>query len=269
MQVAELQRLAASYAALARHARDLEAAHERSQRAGARVVVGAAGIDHWTDQDLLNFQAMAGRLGMRAADLLLVLYSESGLKPYAAAKNADGYPVAVGLNQLTSVVNSALGLTEDERIALLDKTVAEQLPYVEKSLRVFNKYKLPDAGALYALNFAPARLAQGADGNVVLYDSQKDPAAYASNKGVDHGKKGFINIEDMRVALRRNRNAADFQKALARYKAVTGDQQDPLIWPPPTGSGEAEGSPWPWLLGGLVVIGAGVVAYKRFHKARP
>lgn len=270
MQVVDLQRLAASYAALARQARDVEAARERAQRAGGyRVITGAAGIDQWSDQDLLDFQAMANRLGIRPADLLLVLYSESALKPSSAARNADGYPVAVGLNQITAILNSSLGLTEDDRIALLDKTVGEQLPYVEKSLRMFNKYKLPDAGALYTLNFAPARLARGTDGNVVLYDSKADPSAYQSNKNADIGKKGFINIEDMRIALRRNQHHTDFLKALARYQAVTGDTQDPVIFPPPSGSGSSdeEGSPWPWLLGGVVVIGAGVVAYRRYHKA--
>jgi len=267
MQVADLQRLAASYAALARYARDVESARERTQRAGARTITGAAGIDQWTDQDLLDFQAMANRLSLRPADLLLVLYSESALKPSSAARNKDGYPIAVGLNQITAILNSSLGLTEDDRIALLDKTVSEQLPYVEKCLRMFNKYKLPDAGALYTLNFAPARLARGTDGNVVLYDSKADPSAYQSNKNADIGKKGFINIEDMRIALRRNLHHTDFLKALARYKAVTGDNQEPVIFPPPPADASEEGSPWPWLLGGIVVIGAGVVAYRRFHKA--
>lgn len=259
VDVARVQRAAATYAAMARQ-RHLQGAVEFAR-------TGGSGIDQWTDQDLLDFRAMAQRLNLRPADLLLVLFCESALKPTAAAKNADGYPVAVGLNQITAVLNSALGLDEDGRIALLDKTVSEQLPYVEKSLRLFaGKYPLPDAGALYTLNFAPARLAKGAAGNVVLYDSKADPSAYQSNRNADIGGKGFINIEDMRIALRRNVNNPAFLAALGRYQAVTGDTAPVIIWPPPPPEASAS-AVWPWVfsLGAAAAIVYGVVAWKRHY----
>jgi hypothetical protein len=261
VDVARIQRAAATYATMARQ-RHLQGAVELAR-------TGASGIDVWTDQDLLDFRAMAQRLNLRPADLLLVLFCESGLKPWAAtpAKTKDGYPVAVGLNQITSILNSSLGLDEESRAALLDKPVSEQLPYVERSLRLFaGKYALPDAGALYTLNFAPARLAKGADGNVVLYDSKVDPGAYNSNRPADIGNKGFINIEDMRIALRRNANNPGFLAALGRYQAVTGDTAPVIIWPPPPPE-QSAASVWPWVfsLGAAAAFVYGVVAWKRHY----
>jgi hypothetical protein len=235
--------------------------------------VSGGGIDEWTDADLQNFRAMSQRLGVRPADLLLVLYCESGLKPSAAARNSSGYPVAVGINQITAILNSSLGLTEEGRLALLDATVAEQLPYAEKSLSLFvRKYPIAnvDAGALYTLNFSPSRLARGADGRVVLYDSKVDANAYQSNRGADTEKKGWINIENMRQALRRNAATSGFKAALARYQAVTGDMQAPVIWPPPPSTTDEPSSPvWPWVLslGGAAAIMWGVIAWKKRQKA--
>jgi len=262
LDVARVQRAAAVAAAMMRQ-RQLAEAVERQ-----RDVSGAAGIDEWTDQDLVNFRAMAGRLGVRPADLLLVLYCESTLKPSAAARNSSGYPVAVGINQITSVLNSSLGLTEEGRLALLDATVAEQLPYAEKSLSLFvRKYPIAsvDAGALYTLNFSPSRLARGADGRVVLYDSKADPGAYQANKGADTEKKGWINIENMRQALRRNGAGSGFRAALARYQSVTGDTSSPVIWPPPPVTDDSSSPLWPWALslGGAAAIVWGVIVWKR------
>jgi len=237
--------------------------------AGAIDLVGAMGVDSWTDADLIAFRALSHRLGLTPADLLLVLYSESALKPSAAARNSDGYAVAVGLNQITAVLNSALGLTEDERQDMVNWSVADQLPYVERSLQLSGvlNYDLPDAGALYVANFSPARLAKGFGGNVVLYDSKTDPAAYASNKGADREKKGWINTENMRQALRTNASRPDFKAALARYQKVTGDSSTPRIWPPP--EAEKTGlSKW-WLVAALGAGAAGVHYWRKRKAASP
>jgi hypothetical protein len=235
---------------------------------GAIDLVGAMGIDNWTDADLLTFRAMSHRLGLNPADLLLVLYSESALKPSAAARGSDGYPHAVGLNQITSILNGSLGITEEQRLDMLNWSVAEQLPYVERSLYISGatKYDFPDAGALYVLNFSPARLARGYGGLVVLYDSKTDPGAYAANKNADREKKGWINTENMRQALRANAGRPDFQAALKRYQAVTGDSAEPRIWPPPDQE-EGQGISPLWYVGLAAIGTAAGVHYWRKHKA--
>lgn len=235
--------------------------------AGAIDMVGAMGIDAWSDADLLAFRAMAHRLGLNPADLLLVLYSESALKPSAAARNADGYPVAVGLNQITPVAATALGMTEDQRLDMVNWSVAGQLPFVERSLSLsgVTRYDLPDAGALYVGNFAPARLARGFGGLVVLYDSKKDPDAYASNKVLDREKKGWINAENMRQVLRTNAARPDFKAALERYQQVTGDSAVPRILPPPEGASSGP-SAW-WLVAGAAVVGLGVWRWRKGKSA--
>lgn len=203
-------------------------------------MTATSAFDKWTDDDIRFYAGMSNRLGLAAPDLLLVLFAESGLDPAmpSYAKKADGTPMAVGINQITSTLNKALGLTEAQRLDMLNWAVAKQLPYVEKSLRVSaaSRYDMPDAGGIYMANFAPARLHLGFDGNVLLYDQKLHPKQYAANAPADTEKKGWISLENMRQALRKNLGSSKFQAALARYRSVTGDTRAVRIWPPPVGN---------------------------------
>jgi hypothetical protein len=204
------------------------------------VTVTASAFDKWTDDDIRFYAGMGNRLGLAAPDLLLVLFAESALDPAmpSYAKKDDGTPMAVGINQITSTLNKALGLTEAQRLDMLNWSVSKQLPYVEKSLRLSaaSRYDMPDAGGIYVANFAPARLHLGFDGNVLLYDQKLHPNQYAANAPADTEKKGWISLENLRQALRKNLGSSKFQAALARYRSVTGDARAVRISPPPIGS---------------------------------
>lgn len=188
----------------------------------------------WNDEDFWSLGQVAADLGVPPADLLAVLFAESALDPAAVNRGADGFPVAVGLNQITGILNSALGISEAQRQTMPLWPVREQLPYVRKSFLVsgVKGYALPDAGALYLMNFAPGRASQGFGGDVVLYDSTKHPKEYAANKGADREKKGWISLENMRQMLRSSVASSAFQAALARYQGVTGDTSPPRILSP-------------------------------------
>ena len=187
----------------------------------------------WSTEDFFALGQVAADLGVPPADLLAVLYSESALDP-AARYPKTGYIDAVGLNQITSVLDSALGITEAQRQAMVGWTVGQQLPYVRKSFLAsgVKSYTIPDAGGLYVANFAPGRMAQGFGPGVVMYDAAKNPKEYTANKPLDRENKGYITLENMRQMLRGGVASAAFQAALARYSAATGDTTGPRIMDP-------------------------------------
>jgi hypothetical protein len=187
----------------------------------------------WTDDDFRAFHAIAGRQRMASADALLVLAGESGLKPSAVYRRAgDGFPVAVGLPQLTSAANTAAGITEAERLELPSKSVAYQLPIVE---RLFSNYpwtkagKTYDhAGIIYGMNFAPSIvMKRGAGRDVVLYtkgpkESGGDGVYYDQNVGLDLNKDGKITMGDLIDYMRGVAKKPVYQAGLTRLRAVTG-----------------------------------------------
>ena len=188
----------------------------------------------WTDADFAALHAVARRLRMSPADLLLVLASESGLHPWAAyrvdedgdpTKDPSGYPYAAGLNQVTKAANAALGLTEEQRTTIPTWSVARQLPLVE---RLFNAIAwtragkpYAHAGVVYAANFAPARMSE--DLGKVLYRKGVDGAAYSRNSGFDRAGKGYITVGDLVEHLRGVANGMTYKAALYRMARATRD----------------------------------------------
>ncbi len=186
----------------------------------------------WTDDDFAALASAANRLGMNPADLLLVLASESGLQPWAQYPKDSSEPIAVGLNQLTSVSDGITGLSEAERHALPSKSVAEQLPYVEKFFRgaanAYGIHAFPNATTIYLTNFAPARMSRGSAPETVIYDTS-DGAAYTLNKGFDRDGKGTITIGDLTARLSTVATQPTYLEALGRLQAVTGNTRGPNL----------------------------------------
>lgn len=186
----------------------------------------------WSDPDFAALAAAANRLGMNPADLLLVLASESGLQPSARNPSGSATPIAVGLNQITSVADGMLGLTEEDRWALPNKSVAEQIPYVEKFFRgAASAYGIggyPNAGTVYLANFAPARMGRGTSDDTVIYDTS-DGAAYTLNAAFDTDKKGSITIGDLNARLAQVAAQPTYDEALARLQEVTGNPRGPNL----------------------------------------
>lgn len=160
-------------------------------------------MKNWTESDFNSLVQAAQEVDARPMDLLLVLYSESGLDPFSSAKNTEGEIVARGLNQITEANYKAMGMSKSEWESISSMTPSENLYYVVRSLKsAVGNMSFPDAGTLYEVNFAPARLKEfGSGDDVVLYSSPHK--YYEANKGLDTDKKGYINVRDMRNILKR------------------------------------------------------------------
>jgi len=200
--------------------------HRRSRTQLARV----AGLDFydWSKEDFVALSEACRQITCTEEDLLLTIALETGstFNPAAAFRNASGYPSAIGLNQITSVNASAMGITEAERLSLLDMTPAEQLPYVARSFLAARGFKPfpepPDAVTLYQTNIAPASV-----GSEIVYVQKEFPCppareaktAYCANAGLDADKDGQITREDLRVKLNGFRNGANYQIMLAKLQA--------------------------------------------------
>lgn len=185
----------------------------------------AKGFNWWTIDDMRRFVEMAERLKMSPADLLIVLYAESGLHP--GASNPGPPPnIAVGLNQIVASTAKAMGMTEAERLSMLHMSVSEQLPYVERYFKhipwVAAGHAFESAAQIYVANFAPAFLSRGSDPSTVLYARGTSGRAYDLNSGFDVEKKGTITVGDLARALARRSREGIFLSALQMLRDVTG-----------------------------------------------
>lgn len=182
----------------------------------------------WGASDWKELAAIAGRLRMNPADLLLVLTSESRLDPTAVNPRGSSHPTAVGLNQLTSAANGTVGITEDTRLKVPSMDVSDQLPLVERYFRGIDWFKTgksyPDAGVVYEANFAPAKMARGMSSDTVLY-TKEDGGAYEQNKGLDTTGKGYIALGDLRMLLRRTINTPEYYVGLQSLRKATGNDK--------------------------------------------
>jgi hypothetical protein len=183
----------------------------------------------WTASDYQALARAAGQIGTRAANLLLVLWSESHLDPHAAYRLPDGFPLAVGLNQITPPNARAMGITEAQRVGLLELSPLEQLPFVVRSVHAASPQRsYSDAGALYQCNFAPGTLRQGSGDGVVMY-RQADGDAYRLNRGLDANQDGAITVGDLRTMLRRRATDTGFRKHLAALNSAVPGAGEPNI----------------------------------------
>ena len=174
----------------------------------------------WTDSDYHTLVQAAQDIGARPMDLLLVLYSESGLDPKSSAKNKEGEIVARGLNQITEANYTEMKMSKSEWESISSMTPSENLYYVVKSLKsAVGNMSFPDAGTLYQVNFAPARLIDSGSGDdVVLYSSPSK--YYYANEGLDLDKKGYINVRDMRNILKKRSSEPAFLFHYNRLKEL-------------------------------------------------
>jgi hypothetical protein len=189
------------------------------------------------DDFFTELAAMAERWKQKGAktsgdDILLMFQVESNAK--ASIGNKFG---CLGLNQICPTLDAA---HDPQRTSGLRKVGFQGSPteYLalpeEKQLKFVEQYfingnyfpHMRDVGSLYLTNFSPAFL--GLPPNHVMY-RQDDPnpkkaGAYRANAGVDFGKKGFIEVDDMRKFMEagaRN-NAAKLAEMKARLALASG-----------------------------------------------
>lgn len=215
-------------------------------------------LTHWLDDAYYNELATsAARIRAPVVPLLLVVYAESGhraravfrdkrmvdvvdgngnpvldpatKKPRRKLKKTDprdpslGYPTAIGLNQITPVRAKAMGMSEEQRLAMVDMTEREQLPLL---VRAFDStgYREPytSAGHLYLCNFAPAHLRHAYNPAHRIFAKDIDQDSYRWNAPLDLNKDGYITVGELSDWLEHRASEAEYCAHLARLENVLG-----------------------------------------------
>lgn len=221
----------------------------------------------WLNREFFErLNEMCARLNVDPYAMILVLYRESSLAPWAF--NEDPGTLARGLNQITEKNLRSWGWS-DEKIALYGKlSASEQLPSVEKFFGgVLKQFRTPSfrstPAELYLANFMPARLKPAADvGDSYVLGVQapqgKDPKAYtyeekvyASNAGLDANHDGKITAGDL--------NAEMLKLVRNPRVAWAWSQLDDVRGSPNSGGGgmmsRLQGSPFIATIGALLFFG--------------
>ncbi len=232
-----------------------------------------------TDAFLLGVRDMAARYRARGAtaaaeDWLAVWDAESTIRNIP---NHAGEPY-YGLNQmgLTEQKNAGFTAGKDAWLAL---SLEEQLPFVDRFYESAAKMGggpsvFRDAGSLYVANIAPGLIGHARDPSFALYSyrpiagmpslhasdaewaafnkTHSDP--YAENRGLDRQKKGFISVDDMRIAVTSGRGAR-FIEARDRVRALGAA---PASTPP--------GLPIGNIIASLAFLGVGGALYYGVHQ---
>ncbi len=159
-------------------------------------------------------RAQAKGAHVSGADMLMMFLAESECDSRIA--NSIG---CAGLNQICNL--PGVGFTQGVT-AYVALPADQQLKYVERYFDNVNRYTaMRDVGSLYLTNFSPAFL--GRPDNFVMYRKDVDKA-YANNRGVDFGNKGYIEVADMAKFMNAavaGRRKPKFDELKARYAALT------------------------------------------------
>lgn len=180
------------------------------------ITSGVTGTANLSDTFFRRVEDLAQHFRSKGAtinskDLLAMMLVESNCDP------SVGNPIGcMGLNQICNLRKVGWTGTGQQYLAL---SAEEQLTYVQRFFDDGNHYQaIRDYGSLYLANFNPGNM--GKPDNFVLYRiNPNGPAVNASdsewktwlsthsqppnqdvyglNRGVDFGKKGFIEIADM------------------------------------------------------------------------
>lgn len=186
----------------------------------------------WTREDYAALAKAAKDLNTSPEDLLLVMELESYLNPHRAFCNKNGYPDAIGLNQITKVNAGAMRISEEERLSLLNMTAAEQMPYVVRSFLAARGYKPfpepPDAVTLYQTNIAPATVPRETVYKQGVFPCHqpgdgKDP--YCNNPGLDYNKDGVITRDDLAKILEKISERPRYKKAVEEFHSFVGEEK--------------------------------------------
>jgi len=172
---------------------------------------------------------LAHRIGARPSDLLLVLYTESGLNP-AAGNHIDGdksKPIqARGISQFTLRAIKSAGMDRDFWENKFSKlTALEQLPYVEKFFKkVGKKGRYENVAQLKIANFAPGKLKRTGNPSAVLYarfdKNGKETRNWKQNNRLN--PNGDITVGNLIEKINRVGSKSGFLSQLARLKNVSG-----------------------------------------------
>jgi len=214
-------------------------------------LVPARASAHVSDEVLRMLIAMNDRFVAQGAttaaeDWAQIFTFESGFNSHQQTnavnpKTGKRYGNA-GINQMGEAERRACGFGLGLQ-AWLTLSNENQFPFVEcfykGAARDFGGGKGPavfrNAGSAYVATFAPAHLSHSAEPDFPLYSKEKTPEAYAANRGLDRTGKGFISVDDMRLALDTVASRPLFVELRGRLRALGAS---PAV-PPSRGPGPA------------------------------
>ncbi len=188
-----------------------------------------------SDIFFIKLKEIAVKYGMNPADLLLVMYSESGVNP--SAINPDGG--ATGIGQFMPFVLKGLGWTGTHQE--FSKLEAEdQLEYMDKliqsNMKVNGGNSFESAARYYQSHFLPATLSRGSSFDTIIADGRPgmakanwEKSAYDHNTTFDQDKKGYITIGDLDSWLNKKKKESKFQELLARLNAAPSEISDDQV----------------------------------------
>jgi hypothetical protein len=191
----------------------------------------------WSDQDFRDLNDWCKKIECDPEDILLVLTSESRLRP-DAMNPKTGYPLACGLNQMTRIAFQALGKLPSGSSAKDDqaKSLFPALAYATVKMPVkqqFEEVLIPyfkmcgdgmkgswTAVKLYMANAAPTSLSKGDDMDGVIYAKGSD--GYKGNPGLDTNGDGQITVQDLANAVNYHKETPEYVAAKYRYRKANG-----------------------------------------------
>ena len=181
----------------------------KASRRGAKPSTPAI---RWTDSEMATFIEQVAPIGVPLEAALKVYAAESGLDPHASSG------IAWGLCQAIGSTLKALGWQRAAK-EFGTLSVAQQAPWIAKLLAYQARAIgfVPDnAIDLYVANFSPLAAKMHAN---VLY--REGTQAYAKNRGLDHGAKGYIDRGDLALALGKAESSDAYKNAVAQLRRLT------------------------------------------------
>jgi hypothetical protein len=204
--------------------------------------------------------AINAQTGVRPEWLLPVLQAESGLRP--DIPNQAGEPF-YGLNQISKGFLDNIGVTPADYLAW---PASRQLstvvkPYIQNQINHYGP--LRSGTRLYQANFLPATLLTARHLTDVVTEAPSP--YYTHNAGLDPKGKGNITLQDLANFISRAASTQAVKDAIAQAYNIDagiglnphGAETDPVY-------GEDFGiyeKNRPWLIGAVILIVSGAVAY--------
>lgn len=152
---------------------------------------GTSKTSHLSDQFFTDLKALCAEMNCSPVDLLGVMNSESGVKPWAQHPTSKATGLIQFMPDRLKEYQFAGGPDEFKKLSAV-----AQLPYVRRYYWGYRKY-LTSAGRMYQATFLPATLA-GTDEDAAICGKAGPYAwAYTANPGLDTNKDGVITARDL------------------------------------------------------------------------
>lgn len=193
-----------------------------------------------------ELRAAADSMPANPADVMLVLFGESGLNPASHRGGADYY----GLNQMNGGYLRKRGIDPTDYLTWPASRQMHEVvgPFLVGQVRSLLRKPVRSAGVLEGLNLYPAGIATNGDAPDSIVIDGNDPKqhqAYVKNQALDRNHDGFITVADLDDWLASLAKQKTFRDAAIRLGA----------------SPTVVAKSLPWLLALALVGGAAAIAY--------